>query len=90
MNTGLFFEPVTIQVVAGSQSLLELREPREIRGRFRHGIGLQTPMSQDGHCCGSPRWEGGGEVETRSPDIAPAALVRIGPSTRGHARDGSG
>jgi hypothetical protein len=32
-------------------------------------------MSQDGHCCGSPRWEGGGEDETRSPDIAPIVLV---------------
>ncbi len=43
-----------------------MREPRWIRGRFRHGIGLQTPRSKDSHCNGSlkgvPKWEGGSEV----------------------------
>ena len=29
---------------------IETREPRQNRGRFRHGIGLQTPRSQDSHC----------------------------------------
>lgn len=54
---------------------MELREPREIRGRFRHGIGLQTPMLKNGHCRECRGGKAGARIEARSPDIAPCQLV---------------
>lgn len=54
------------------QTLSEVREPREIRGRLRHCIGLQTPrmpLPQGG--------KAGARSETRSQDIDLVVLVGI-------------
>jgi hypothetical protein len=61
------------QAAGLNNMLLELREPREIRGRFRHGNGLR-PLNQP--LCSNRRGKAGGRHETRSPDIAPTMLIR--------------